>query len=334
MLGVILHGGGEPRGQIDLGLPAKDLLGHSIVAKIVPDVDRLPFGRKRNEIPGSLPVDGYDLLGQILQVDHFAATQIHDLSDGFIARGGQQERVHGIVDVVEIAQLQPIPEDLDGFVGQKLFHPDPQEGLASVLDAHSRSVGVRETQRGAGDAVDLGVEDVVPLARDFVDPVHIDWNDRVFFVDRKILGFAIDLSGRRVDDPDLGVVLAGRFQDGQLGCGVDLKIRERIRHGIHVAGLAGKIEEIILVLDQIGHGVGITDVGNVDLHLATKVLDIGEVAAILRDEAVDQRHLGAESDELARKARADESEASSDQCRFVLEHQGHLIGGHKIHLCL
>ena len=44
--------------------------------------------------------------------------------------------------------------------------------------------------------------------------------------------------------------------------------------GIEMAGLAGEIEEVVLVLNQVPHAVGVAYVGNVDMHLVADAFDV------------------------------------------------------------
>ena len=53
-------------------------------------------------------------------------------------------------------------------------------------------------------------------------------------------------------------------------------------------------------------------VGDVDTHAIGNAVDVEQVAAVVGDERVDQQHVGAERDELARQVAADEPEAAGD----------------------
>ena len=68
------------------------------------------------------------------------------------------------------------------------------------------------------------------------------------FVDGKIVGRAVDLTRAREYDFDRRIVLPARLEDGQLSTCVDIEIDERLLHGIHVAGLADQVEQVIAAL--------------------------------------------------------------------------------------
>src|SRR5687767_13656236 len=91
------------------------------------------------------------------------------------------------------------------------------------------------------------VEQVVTFAGQFMDSVNIDRPQRVLLIDREILGTAIDLPRAGEDHTDLRIVMTAGFENGELGSDIDLKVRSGIADRIHVAGLAGKIEKVILV---------------------------------------------------------------------------------------
>lgn len=59
--------------------------------------------------------------------------------------------------------------------------------------------------------------------------------------------------------------------------------------------------------------VAAADIGDIDAHPITNVRDVGEVAAIFWDHAVDQQNLGANRDEAPRDRGADEAETSGNQ---------------------
>ena len=56
----------------------------------------------------------------------------------------------------------------------------------------------------------------------------------------------------------------------------------------------------------------LADVGDVDAHAIGDAVDVEQVAAVVGDQRVDEQHVGAELDELAREVAADEAEAAGD----------------------
>ncbi len=55
--------------------------------------------------------------------------------------------------------------------------------------------------------------------------------------------------------------------------------------------------------------LGIAHVGVVDRHLVGDLAHVERVAAVIRDQGVDDRHLGAELDQACRQVGADEARA-------------------------
>ena len=88
--------------------------------------------------------------------------------------------------------------------------------MPGVLDAHPRADGVGEPQGAGANAIDVVVEDVIPLARHLIDAVDVDWSQQVLFVDGQVIRLAVDLPRAREDDFDVLVVMTARFEDGQL----------------------------------------------------------------------------------------------------------------------
>ena len=79
-----------------------------------------------------------------------------------------------------------------------------------------------------------------------------------------------------------------------------------------MAHLAGQVEEHVLALHQVLHAVP-AHVGDVDADLVLVAGEVEEVAAVVRQQAVDRRHLRPEVGERAAQVRADEAEAAGDQ---------------------
>lgn len=79
-----------------------------------------------------------------------------------------------------------------------------------------------------------------------------------------------------------------------------------------MAGLASEIEEVILVLNQVSHAVDIPHIGHVDVHLVADSFDIKKIAAILRDQAIDERQVRPETCQAARQIGTNKAQASGD----------------------
>lgn len=205
------------------------------------------------------------------------------------------------------------PPNFEGLALDQQAHPNTQEGLARVFDAHTGTVGVGEAQGTGAQAIHVVVEDVIPLAGQFVDAVGVGGADGMLLVNGEMVRLAIELTRAGKDDLHGRVVFATGFEDGDLGLGVDGQIGVGVLHGVHVAGLARQIEQDILSLDQMLEAVFVAHIGDVDAHAVGNGGDIEEVATVFRDEAVDEGHLCAQLDQTVGEVGADEAQPASDE---------------------
>src|SRR5262249_29958127 len=191
---------------------------------------------------------------------------------------------------------------------------------ASVLHAHPGTIGVGQTQGARPDVIDVVVENVIPLTGHLVDAVHVRRAQEVSLVYGQVFWFAINLACTGKDNLDTGIVFAACLENGELGRSIDLKIGVRILHGIHVARLTGQIEEVVLSLHQVAHTVFVANVRDVDADTISDVVNIKEIAAVFRNQAVNERDLSAEVDQMPGQIGADEAEAAGDE--HSLSHEG------------
>ena len=73
----------------------------------------------------------------------------------------------------EVAALLPVAVDRQLFAGEQEPQPPAEERLARVLHAHPRPERVGQPENGDGNTVDVFVDEVIPLARQLVDPVDV-----------------------------------------------------------------------------------------------------------------------------------------------------------------
>ncbi len=205
-----------------------------------------------------------------------------------------------------------VAEDEDLLAERGLAHEPADEALAVVADELPRAVGVRQAQRGGADAVHLVVDEVVELARDLVDAVHVHRLEEVVLVDRQVARLAVDLARAGVDDLQLGVPPPHRLEEAQLARAVDLEVGERVVHRVDVAHLAGEVEQHVLAAHEVLHAVA-ADVGDVDADLVLVAVEVEEVPAVVGQQAVDGDDVRAEVGEGAAEVRADEAQAAGDE---------------------
>jgi hypothetical protein len=77
-------------------------------------------------------------------------------------------------------------------------------------------------------------------------------------------------------------------------------------------GLAGQVEDDLPSLHQMGQAVRVAHVGDVDPYLVLDPRDVLAIAAIGRNQAVDDHHVGAQRDQPVGEIRADEAEPAGD----------------------
>jgi hypothetical protein len=265
---IVLKSSGETVFQAKARIPIQSGAYFTVIGVIIPDVYWFSVFRKRNDPILSFSMDFDHESRQVFQVDTFGAAKIVNLAVALLGQGRHEHGIGHIVNVVEIPHLETISPHLNPLTFNKVFDPYPEEGLAGIFHAHSRPKRVGESQGTRSDTINVTVKDVVPLARHFVDAVHIRRMENMALVNREKVGPAINLSGTGIKDFDGGVVVPTRFQDEQLGPAIDVEIHKRIFHGVEMACLAGKVEQIVLTLNQVSHAEFIPNVSNVDANPA------------------------------------------------------------------
>src|SRR5262249_19428681 len=125
-------------------------------------------------------------------------------------------------------------------------------------------------------------------------------------------GAAVDLTRSGKDDLHPRVVIPACLEDGELAAAVDFKVGVRVAQAVDVTHLAGEVEDDITALDQVVHRRRLGEVGAIDVDAIGDRVDVEQVAAVVRDERIDQQHVGAEIHQPAGEIAADEAEAASN----------------------
>ncbi len=73
-----------------------------------------------------------------------------------------------------------------------------------------------------------------------------------------------------------------------------------------------QVEKEILTAEQMPQAIAAPDIGDVDGYAISDVGDIGEVAAVFGDHAVNQQYFCIEQDEAPCDCRADKAQAADD----------------------
>src|SRR6185503_2814172 len=143
--------------------------------------------------------------------------------------------------------------------------------------------------------------------------------NRMLLIHRQIFRPAINLAGTRKDNLHTAIVLAAGFKNRQLRASVDVQVRLGIQHRIEMTGLASQIENIILVLDKILDGVRIAYVGDIDADPIPDVVDVKKISSILRNQAVNDRHVGAHVQQPTGEVGPDETQPSCNKRAYPAE---------------
>src|SRR5215813_1758707 len=170
----------------DPRLPAGDALKGCVVRPIVADIDRFALRRKILNDEAAAAVRGHKCLRQRSERQCTVTPDVVNASLGLWRRRRQQESVGGVLDVSEIPLLLAAPE-LERLALQDGAEPGADEGLAGIADAHARTVGVGEPERGRAQAMDPVVKQMEGLAGELVDAVHVDGPERMALVDRQVV---------------------------------------------------------------------------------------------------------------------------------------------------
>ena len=154
---------------------------------------------------------------------------------------------------------------------------------------------------------------MILFARHFVDAIHVDRIERMRFRNRELTWAPVNLARAREHDFDFRITGAAGLEDGKLGLAIDLQVRHRIEHRIEVARLPGEVEEVIFSLHQVPQAMAVANIGDVDLDAVANVFDVIKIAAVIRDQTIDDRHLRAKLNETPREIRSDEAQAAGDE---------------------
>ena len=235
-------------------------------------------------------------------------------SPSHASRGaGPQERVGGIVDVDEVAQLRAVAEDLDLASLDREPDEPADEALAVVLDQLPRAVDVGQPQRGGAHAEDVVVEQVVVLARRLVDAVDVGGPDQMVSrrraagpagrrpaACRRTRRCTVGLCRRQASSIDSCArqlisrsVYGSRMLSMWLTCPARLKITSRS-------------------CTSVVHRRSSRTSATLTRTRSSMPCEVEPVAAVLRDQGIDDQDVGAGRDQRAREVAADEAQAARD----------------------
>src|SRR5688572_5071143 len=95
--------------ELDARPPAELALDLAEVRPEVADVDRLAVRRKRHGSPRAPPVQLDEQLRELRKGDRIVVPEVVDLPSGFVPCRGEEKGCNGVVDVVQVSALEPVP---------------------------------------------------------------------------------------------------------------------------------------------------------------------------------------------------------------------------------
>ena len=141
----------------DAGKPAGSLSEFRRIGVEAADVDPFLVSRPLDERDRPAAGHAHEELRELTVADRLVSSDVEHITIAHVRGAGPQERVRGIVDVDEIAQLRSVAEDLDLTTLERQSDEPADESLAVVFDQLPRPVDVRQAQR-AGAHVEHVVE--------------------------------------------------------------------------------------------------------------------------------------------------------------------------------
>ena len=140
----------------------------------------------------------------------------------------------------------------------------------------------------------------------------------MLFIYWQVIRFAVELAGTGKHNLDTRIRLTAGFQNGKLRRSVDVEISLRVGHGIDVAGLTRQVEQVVLALQQVGHGERVTHIRDIHRHFVANIFNIERITTVLRDQAIDQGDASALGHQRTGQIRADKAQAAGDEDLFFV----------------
>jgi hypothetical protein len=239
-------------------------------------------------------------------------TKVEDLADGFIADGREQQRPYNVADVEAITELGSIAIDLNRLAKEPAANEHWEKPEIILEEALARSVDVGQAHRTSSKSVHPGVKEMELLGGKFVDPVHVDRRGRMFFVDRQVERPSVYLPSTRVHNDCVRRMPSDQLQEREMAAGVQVQVAHRIRHRFQMTHLPRDVEDHVHSLKNRRDDSCVIDVSDDDLADRADVVQVARVAAMSRDQGVENRDLGARCSERVDHVGSDKAEATGD----------------------
>jgi hypothetical protein len=191
-----------------------------------------------------------------------------------------------------------------------------------MVHRHAGTVHVGEQQGHGIDLAEGAVQQMVGSGGVLVHPIEIDGLNGMGLIDRQILWHAVDLARAGIDDPHSPRQAPARLQELQLRHRVNLHVPLREVHAVHVADLAGQVEDDVAGSEPIGEPFRLADRVRTHLDPVADRLDVVGIGAAARDRGIHDGDLRSGLDQPDREVAADEAKPARNQDFLIAVRQG------------
>lgn len=236
-----------------------------------------------------------------------------DAPDGGWCHRCGDRRIHDVVHMQAIATLTSVAEHPDRAALQRNSDEHREEAELVAGEPLAWAVDVGEAEGGDRHVVRVGVHHVQLLAGELRDPVHVNGVRRMGLVDRRAEGSTVDLSCRGVDHPRVRGGPPEHLEEAAVVDGVQMQVALRVGHRRRVTDLTREVEDDIGTDEHVGD-CWIADVDQFagDSLATRQPVQVSRVAAVARNERVDDLNRRAVGDQTMCQVRADEAESARD----------------------
>src|SRR5207245_2903869 len=128
-------------------------------------------------------------LGKGLQADDTLTAQVKNLAVDILTCCRHEECLYGVINVCEIAHLLSTP-DLKSFAFYEKPDPEPQKGLAGILNAHVRAIRIGQTQDTRPNSIRIVIQDMVLLPCHLINAIYIVRAKQMLLIHGRVVGLS------------------------------------------------------------------------------------------------------------------------------------------------
>lgn len=306
-------------GEVDRRCPSEFAADQTTVGLERPDVDPLMLLRPRHEAePASAAGSRDDHRCDLCEREIAPVADVVDPSDGRIRRREQQAG-DDIVDVKAVTALGAVTEDLDRLPREGLADEHRQESELIAGQPLAGTVDVAQPQRRCSCVIRLRIDHVQLLAGELGNAVDIHRVRRRGLIDRQTSNAAVHLPGRCVNDPNGRIHPADDLEQVGMIERVQPEVLLWVDHRRGVTDLTGQIEDDVGTGDEFGD----TRIANArDQGFDVLAIDVAAIAAVGRDEGVDDLDDGSFAHQAVHEIGPDEAQSAGHDTRRTVEWGG------------